>query len=78
MCMCTAISKKRNKKRVFRKWNNNERYMVLAYSQKSFFNISIYSNNNYLPGIIDTVLRARSTRNVRKPAKLPTSIPIVA
>lgn len=31
-----------------------------------------------LPGIIDTVFNARKTRNVRKPAKLPTSIPIVA
>lgn len=32
----------------------------------------------YVPGIIDTVLRALSTRNVLKPAKFPTSIPIVA
>lgn len=31
-----------------------------------------------LPGIMEMVLRARSTRNVRNPAKLPTSIPIVA
>lgn len=31
-----------------------------------------------LPGIIDTVFRALSTRNVRKPAKFPTSMPMVA
>lgn len=32
----------------------------------------------HLPGIIDTVFSALSTRNVRKPAKFPTSKPIVA
>ncbi|CAD1476483.1 unnamed protein product [Heterotrigona itama] len=31
-----------------------------------------------LPGMIETVLRALNTRNVLKPAKFPTSIPIVA
>lgn len=31
-----------------------------------------------LPGSMDIVLSARSTRNVRSPARLPTSMPIVA
>lgn len=30
------------------------------------------------PGIMETVFKARRTRNVLKPAKLPTSMPIVA
>lgn len=45
--------------------------------------ITDYTNINryiffYIPGIIETVFNARNTRNVRNPAKFPTSIPIVA
>ena len=34
--------------------------------------------NVTVPGMMETVLRARSTRKVRRPARLPTSMPMVA
>lgn len=80
VCMYTYNRAKNSTK----KWNTNDSYMALAFGQKSLLNICVCiksafwpknNNVNHLPGIIDTVLRARSTRNVRKPAKLPTSIP---
>ena len=53
---------------------NIEIVVKLLIFRKSIWNID---NQNYLPGIIATVLSARKTRNVRRAARFPKSTPIV-